>query len=115
MSGEKKVKCTKSLVQSPPMCDPTNPYNVQYQMDPRYSGGTRHEAHKHLARVSHAASMAMHHAHYPYSHTNIYNPYTESVYSEYEHRQKSTGESQHQPQRQSTTGYPSYSPGEYPQ
>ena len=36
---KKKVKC-KSLVQSPPMYDPTNPYNVQYQMNPMYSCGT---------------------------------------------------------------------------
>ena len=93
---KKKVKC-KSLVQSPPMYDPTNPYNVQYQMDPRYSHGTQHEAHKHLSRYQHAASMAVRHAHYPYSCTNLYNPYTESVYSEYEYQQKSTAESQHQP------------------
>ena len=36
---KKKLK-RKSLVQSPPMYDPTNPYNVTYQMDPMYSCGT---------------------------------------------------------------------------
>ena len=36
---KKKLKC-KSLVQSPPMYDPTNPYNVAYQMNPMYSCGT---------------------------------------------------------------------------
>ena len=56
--------------------------------------------------------MAVHHAHYPYSCTNLYNPYTESIYSEYEHQQKSTLD---QPQRQTSSPYPSYSPGEYPQ
>ena len=79
---KKKLK-RKSLVQSPPMYDPTNPYNVAYQMNPMYSRGTRHEACKHLSRYPH-------HGHYPYSHANLYNPYSESVYSEYEHRQKSS-------------------------
>ena len=36
---KKKLK-HKSLVQSPPMYDPTNPYNVAYQMNPMYSPGT---------------------------------------------------------------------------
>ena len=95
---KKKVK-RKSLVQSPPMYDPTNPYNVQYQMNPMYSHGTRHEAHKHLSRYPHAAAMAVHHAHYPYSCKNLFHPYSESIYSEYEHQQKSTLD---QPQRQTS-------------
>ena len=36
---KKKLK-RKSLVQSPPMYDPTNPYNVAYEMNPMYSHGT---------------------------------------------------------------------------
>ena len=36
---KKKLK-RKSLVQSPPMYDPTNPYSVAYQMNPMYSRGT---------------------------------------------------------------------------
>ena len=99
---KKKLKC-KSLVQSPPMYDPTNPYNVAYEMNPMYSRGTRHEAHKHLSRYAHATPMAVHHEHYPYSRTNLYNPYSESVYSEYEHQQKS---SMDQPQRQTSSPYP---------
>ena len=114
---KKKVKHTKSLVQSLPMYEPTNQYNVAYQMDPRYSMscGTQHEARKHLARYTHSRLTSVHHSQYLYSHTNIYNLYTEAVYSEYEHHQKSSSESHHQPQRKSTTGYPSYSPREYPQ
>ena len=106
---KKKVKCAKTLVQSPPMYDPTNPYNVQYQMDPRYTSVSWHEACKHLSRLTHASSAAMHHAHthYPYSHTSMYNPYPDNVYSEYEHHQKSSVESQHQAQRQ-TASYPGY-------
>ena len=86
---KKKLK-RKSLVQSPPMYDPTNPYNVAYQMDPMYSRGTRHEAHKHLSRYPHATHSTVHHGHYPYSRPNVYNRYSESIYSEYEHRQKSS-------------------------
>ena len=99
---KKKMK-RKSLVQSPPMYDPTNPYNVAYKMNPIYLRGTRHEAHKHLSRYAHATPTAVHHRHYPYSHTNLYNPYSESVYSEYEHRQKSSID---QPQRQTSSPYP---------
>ena len=100
---EKKKLKRKSLVQSPPMYDPTNPYNVAYEMNPMYSRGTRHEARKHLSRYAHATPMAVHHGHYPYSHTNRYNPYSESIYSEYEHRQKSSID---QPQRQTSSPYP---------
>ena len=50
---KKKLK-RKSLVQSPPMYDPTNPYNVAYEMNPMYLRGTRHEARKHLSRYIHA-------------------------------------------------------------
>ena len=99
---KKKLK-RKSLVQSPPMYDPTNPYNVAYKMNPMYSCGTRHEARKHLSRYAHATPTAVHHRHYPYSHTNLYNLYSESVYSEYEHRQKSSID---QPQRQTSSPYP---------
>ena len=99
---KKKLK-RKSLVQSPPMYDPTNPYNVAYEINPMYSRGTRHEARKHLSRYPHATPTAVHHGHYPYSHTNLYNPYSESVYSEYEHQQKSTLD---QPQRQTSSPYP---------
>ena len=56
---KKKLK-RKSLVQSPPMYDPTNPYNVAYEMNPMYSRGTRHEARKHLSRYAHATPMAVH-------------------------------------------------------
>ena len=86
---KKKLK-HKSLVQSPPMYDPTNPYNVAYQMNPMYLRGTRHEARKHLSRYPHATHLTVHHGHYPYSHPNLYNPYSESIYSEYEHCQKSS-------------------------
>ena len=47
--------------------------------------------------------MAVHHRHYPYSRTNLYNLYSESVYSEYEHQQKSSID---QPQRQTSSPYP---------
>ena len=99
---KKKLK-RKSLVQSPPIYDPTNPYNVAYEMNPMYSRGTRHEACKHLSRYAHATPMAVHHGHYQYSHTNVYNPYSQNVYSEYEHRQKSSID---QPQRQTSGPYP---------
>ena len=99
---KKKLK-RKSLVQSPPMYDPTNPYNVAYQMNPMYSRGTRHEARKHLSRYPHATHSTVHHGHYPYSRPNLYNPYSESVYSEYEHRQKSSLD---QAPRQTSSPYP---------
>ena len=85
------------------MYDPTNPYNVAYKMNPMYSHGTRHEAHKHLSSYGHATPTAVHLGHYPYSHTNLYNPYSESIYSEYEHQQKSSID---QPQRQTSSPYP---------
>ena len=99
---KKKLK-HKSLVQSPPMYDPTNPYNVAYQMNPMYLHGTRHEACKHLSRCPHATHSTVHHGHYPYSGPNLYNLYSESVYSEYEHRQKSSLD---QAPRQTSSPYP---------
>ena len=72
---KKKLK-RKSLVPSPPIYDPSNPYNVAYQMNPMYLRGTRHEARKHLSRYPHATHSTVHHGHYPYSSANLYNPYS---------------------------------------
>ena len=66
------------------------------------------EFHMHLLWLCNA------HPHYPYSRPSMFNQYPENVYSEYEHQQKSSLESQHEAQRQ-TSHYPGYVPGDYPQ